>query len=185
MASEKALPTDPDLIGKKIYLRPAAPDDFASFQLWRLQSGIQTLSSRPMKFMTPAQAVEAAKKTPERYPDQERFAIVRKADNTLVGFVGVFDYNPLNRSVEMGVSIDPDERKKGHARAAVDLICEYYFRFRGINKVHAQTASFNTAAVKLLESAGFSRDGTLRDHYFQDGEFYEGYIYSRLSFESD
>jgi len=36
-----------------------------------------------------------------------------------------------------------------------------------------------------MESMGFKRDATLRDHYFLKGEFHNGFIYSLLQFELD
>lgn len=59
----------------------------------------------------------------------------------------------------------------------------YLIKTRDINKVHAQTSSLNKAAVALLAKAGFKRDGTLRHHYYYDGELHDGYVYSLLRFE--
>jgi len=39
--------------------------------------------------------------------------------------------------------------------------------------------------VKLLETLGFKKDAVLRDHYFYNGEFHNGFIYSLLLFELD
>ena len=62
-------------------------------------------------------------------------------------------------------------------------MCRYLFKQCGLNKVYAQTAEFNEGAIKLLESLGFKRDATLRDHYFLNGRFHAGLIYSLLLFE--
>ncbi|MEW5995345.1 MAG: GNAT family protein, partial [Candidatus Zixiibacteriota bacterium] len=85
----------------------------------------------------------------------------------------------------LGVIIDPDERKKGYGKEALQILGRYLFSHRGLNKVYAQTAAFNEGAVALLESLGFKRDATLRNHYFYDGEFHAGYIYSLLAYEVD
>ncbi|HQL24078.1 MAG TPA: GNAT family protein [candidate division Zixibacteria bacterium] len=78
-----------------------------------------------------------------------------------------------------------DEREKGYASDAMGVLCRYLFKFRGLNKVHAQTAEFNKGAIRLLGKLGFKRDGVLRDHYYHAGEFHAGYIYSLLAFELD
>jgi len=137
-----------------------------------------------MLFLTPAEAAERMKAKP-RDPWDQRFAIVRKEDGQLVGAINMFDYNPLNRSIELGIIIDPDEREKGYASDAMGVLCRYLFKFRGLNKVHAQTAEFNKGAIRLLGKLGFKRDGVLRDHYYHAGEFHAGYIYSLLAFELD
>lgn len=184
MADKKPVPADPNFIGRRVYLRPETPLDVESLWHWRMLSGLQTLSSRPMVFLTPAEAVERMKKV-EKDAWSQRFGIVRKDDKQLVGAINMFNYNPLNRSIELGITVDPDERKNGYATDAIRVLCNYLFRFRGVNKVHAQTAEFNKGAVKLLEKLRFQRDGVLRDHYFHDGEFHAGYIYSLLAFELD
>lgn len=185
MAEKKVVPADPVLVGKKIYLRPVTPDDVANLQHWRILSSLQTLSSRPMLFVSPGEAAERVKKHEDKDPYNQQFAVVRIEDNVLVGSVNVFNHNPLNRSVEYGGLIDPDEQHKGYATEALRIMSRYLFRYRGLNKVHAQTASFNKNAVKLLEGLGFKRDAVLRDHYFHNGEFHAGYIYSLLQFEFD
>lgn len=177
-------PTQPSLVGAKIYLRPATADDAANVEYWTLQSEPEALSCRPLLFLTPSEAAERYK-SKEKSTSQQRFAVVRKDDQMLVGAVAFFNYNPLNRSAELGLLIDPEERRKGYGKEAIQLLCRYLFRFRGLNKVHAQTVDFNEAALELLETLGFKRDGSLRDHYFYDGEFHNAAIYSLLLFELD
>lgn len=183
MAEKKVIPADPALVGKKIYLRPVTPEDMASIHLWRVLTEQQTLSSRPTLFMTPTEAAERFKKTDDKNPYNQRFAVVRIEGDLVVGSIHVFDHNPLNRSAEYGAIVDPDHQKQGYATEALSLMTRFLFRHRGLNKVHAQTASFNKNAVKLLEGLGFKRDAVLRDHYFHNGEFHAGYIYSLLAFE--
>ncbi len=184
MADKKTPVTIPAWIGKKIYLRQLTAEDVVSIQTWRLQSDLTALSCRPIVITSPAEAAERYKKA-EPSLDHQRLAILRKEDNVLVGSVAFFDLNWLNRSAELGVVVDPDERRKGHAAEAIRLVAGYLFRFRGLNKVHAQTAAYNKATIKLLEKLNFKRDAVLRAHYFHDGQYYDGLIYSLLSFEVD
>ena len=183
MADKKPIPnTVPSLVGETIYLRPATAEDIANTHHWQQLSELQSLSCRPMTFWTAAEVAENFKKQ-ERTVSQQQFMIVRKSDNIAVGRINFFDLNTQNRSTELGLLVDPDERKKGYALEATRLLCRYLFKYRGLNKVHAQTAEFNDAAKKLLQKAGFKKDGVLRKHYFWQGEFHDGLIYSILAFE--
>lgn len=185
MAEKKPYPlTAPSLVGDKIYLRPATAEDIANTYHWTMLSEPQHLSCRPRTLLTAAEAAENFRKT-ERMADRQSFMIIHQADNMPIGRINFFDLNPLNRSAEFGLLIDPDERRKGHAKEATRLLLRYLFKQLGLNKVHAQTCATNAPAVKLLESLGFKRDGVLRRHYFIDGEFQDGYIYSRLAFEGE
>jgi RimJ/RimL family protein N-acetyltransferase len=91
----------------------------------------------------------------------------------------------LNRSAELGYIVAPDEREEGYAKEGLKLIINYLFNEMNLNKVYAQTASFNKASIKLLESLDFQLDGTLRQHHFYKGDYHDDLIYSLLKFECD
>ena len=182
MADKKAFPTQPSLIGKNVYLRPATSDDMANYQYWFLQSEPQFMSCHPLSFLTVSEAAERYKKT-EKSENKQKFAIINKENNIMLGVISFFNFNHLNRSAELGILIDPDTRKKGFATEAMRLLIKYLFMYRGLNKVYAETAEFNKPATKLLETLGFKKDGTLRDHHFYKGEFHNKLVYSYLRFE--
>jgi RimJ/RimL family protein N-acetyltransferase len=175
-------PTPPGLVGKNVYLRPATAEDVANTYHWHLMSDPALQSSRPHAFLTAAEAAENYRKK-EKTADEQLFVIVALKEKTPVGVIRYFNWNNLNRSAELGLLTDPDQRRKGHGHEAVRLLARYLFQMRDLNKVHAQTSSLNKAAVGLLEKAGFKRDGVLRHQFFYNGEFHDGYIYSLLRFE--
>ncbi len=184
MAEKKSPPVPPSMIGDRVYLRPTTAEDIAACHHWRLSSEPQSHAAFPIRIKSVAEAVEDFKKATlsER---REHYTVVRMSDKMPVGLVTYFDFNCLNRSAALGLLVDPDERKSGYGSEALKLLSKYLFSFRGVNKVHAQTDETNKAAIKLLESLGFKKDATLRDHYFRDGEFHSGLIYSLLRYELD
>ncbi len=183
MAEKKPpLLEQPSLVGEKVYLRPTTAEDIVNNHRWSVLSEPQSLSCRPRTLRTASEAVQLFKEA-KRTPDRQGFAVCRKKDKMPVGDVGFFDFNQLNRSAELGLLIDPDERSKGYGSDALKVLCRYLFQYRGLNKVYAQTAGFNTVTAALLESLQFKKDATLRDHYFYDGEFHPGFIYSLLLYE--
>ncbi len=179
---KKLFPTQPSLVGKKVFLRPESSDDIINAHRWFIQSEPQAQCSHPLPFRTASEAVEA-KKNADKSVDRQGFAIIRKKDKTLVGQVTFFNYNSLNRSAELGVLIDPDQRQNGLADEALRILIKYLFKYRNINKVYAETATFNLEAIALLESIGFKKDGVLRQHYFFEGEYHDKLAYSLLLFE--
>ncbi|UCG61767.1 MAG: GNAT family N-acetyltransferase [Candidatus Zixiibacteriota bacterium] len=180
---KEIFPAQPSLVGKNVFLRAAKSDDIVNAYHWFIVSEPQYLSCQPVPFQTPSQRAELRKQNPN--PECQLLTIVRKADKVPVGQLSFYDYNPLNQSVAMGAIIDPDQRRNGYAREAVRILIKYLFKYRNINKVYAETAEFNTEAVALLESVGFKKDGTLRQHYFYEGGFHDKVVYSFLRFELD
>lgn len=182
--SEKKIPAQPSMIGKKVYLRPMTAEDAANHHLWFIQSEPQSMSVHPMPFYTFEEAADRFKKA-EKSETRQRFAIVTIEGNQPVGIISFFDYNYLNRSAELGIIIDPDERQTGYAQEALKILIKYLFNYRDFNKVYCETASYNTGAIALVESLDFKRDGVLRKHHYYNGDYFDKYVYSLLRFELD
>lgn len=180
------IPTQRSLIGEDIFLRPVTADDIANAHVWTVASDPQSMTCRPFPYKTAAEAAEIFKKKHDPNSlERQAFAIVRIEDKRPVGLIRYFSYNTANRSAELGFIVDPDERRQGMASDAVRTIVKHLFEQLGLNKVYAQTGSFNKASCSMLEKLGFKRDGVLRDHHFYNGEFHADYVYSLLRYELD
>jgi len=175
-------PTIPGLIGKKVYLRTTNPDDYLELHQWFNASDPQSQSCHFHKLISPAEYVQRMQKR-EAGDNEGRFVIVAKDDSRLVGQISYFHLNTLNRACELGYLISPAERGNGFAKEALKILIKYLFLELNLNKVYAQTASFNKASISLLESLEFRLDGTLRQHHYYKGDLYDDLIYSLLRFE--
>jgi len=176
------LPTAPTLVGKNIYLRPAEAEDYRITYQWFLASDPQSQTCHDVKLASPDEIVERMRrKEPDR--TEGDFMVVRNVDDALIGKIKFFHLNMLNRSAEIGYIIDPAERENGYGKESVRLLVRYLFDYFNLNKVYAQTSSFNKASIKLLESLDFKLDGTLRQHHYYRGDLYDDLIYSLLRFE--
>ena len=102
-----------------------------------------------------------------------------------MGRVSYENLNSRNRSAEVAVIIDPDERERGYGKEGLQILCRHLFLHQGLNKVYGTTPEENKSSVQLMESLGFKKDGVLRDNCFYQGEFHNALIYSLLRFELD
>lgn len=102
--------------------------------------------------------------------------------NNIIGRVSLRDYNPRNMSVELGYYILPTCRNKEYAYECIQKLLFEAFKV-GINKVYAQTGSFNLASNNLLKKLNFHLDGMLRAHHELNGVLYDDNIYSILKGE--
>lgn len=99
-----------------------------------------------------------------------------------LGRFDCFDYNPRNRSIEIGYYFPGKNRGKGYGSVGIALLLDALFtekRLR-LNKVYATTSSNNLPSLALLEKTGFTKDGENREHYWIDGKRYGQAIYSML-----
>jgi [ribosomal protein S5]-alanine N-acetyltransferase len=175
-------PTLPSLVGKKIYLKIMEPDENEFTYLWFLHSDPQSQTCHQPLIVTPKDYVEARKKKEKTINDGD-FLAITKEENQPVAKLRYFNLNMSNRSAELGYIACPEYRQKGYTKEGLVLLVRYLFGYMGLNKVYAQTASFNTASVHLLQSLGFRLDGTLRQHHFYRGTLHDDLIYSLLKFE--
>ena len=82
--------------------------------------------------------------------------------------------------IELACWLVPSERKKGYATEAVQLIVDYLFLSKELVRVQAITGVDNFASCRVLEKAGFTKEGIMRKSGFIRGEWKDGCLYSIL-----
>lgn len=91
-----------------------------------------------------------------------------------IGFVDLFDYDPLNRKAGVGILIgDYEERRKGYASEALDLFIQHCFNTLNIHQIYCHIESSNVGSLKLFERSGFKRCGLLEDWIMYDGKWHD------------
>ena len=119
---------------------------------------------------------EVEKKFSELSPDAKWF-IIEKKDGIKIGFIGHF---VVGKMLEIGYSVILNERKKGYCTEAIRIIMDYLFLSKNIVRIQAQTNVRNVPSQRVLEKAGFMREGIVRKSYFVRGEWTDFYQYSIL-----
>lgn len=115
--------------------------------------------------------------------DSDRVVLLICADEVPVGTVALNPPNDVWEMAELAYMVAPDEWGNGYATAAVRLICRYGFEERRLNKVYAEPFATNTGSCRVLEKAGFSEEGTLRQEAFVEGEYVDVRRYGLLAEE--
>ena len=69
---------------------------------------------------------------------------------------------------------------KGHMFAALKLVIPYIFSSLQLHRIEAACIPDNTRSIRLLEKAGFQREGYLREYLKINGEWRDHVIYSLL-----
>jgi RimJ/RimL family protein N-acetyltransferase len=110
---------------------------------------------------------------------ETRRFIIEKKDGKKVGNIRHWLVQP-NRVMEIGYLIIPSERGKGHGTEAVQIMVDYLFLSKDIPRIQAMTNVKNKASHRVLEKAGFKREGAVRKSAFVRGEWANAYLYSIL-----
>lgn len=108
--------------------------------------------------------------------DQPRFAIVRREDGVLVGGIGL-RVEPEHRRAEVGYFVGVEHWGRGYATEALRGVLEHAFGHLALNRVYAHHFVRNAASGRVLEKAGFQREGVRRRHTLVRGEYLDSVAY--------
>ncbi len=107
--------------------------------------------------------------------------LIERKDGSKIGFVAHFHVlHPGGKLLEIGYSLVPNERGKGFCTEAVKIMVDYLFLSRDVERIQATTETRNLASQKVLEKAGFKKEGTVRKYFFIRGQYRDSFIYSIL-----
>lgn len=117
----------------------------------------------------------AAGMTPQTY-----FAIL--VDGQLAGGIGYTLRTDVERiGAEVGYWVAVDFWGRGVATAAVRRITELAFeRHPDLRRLYALPYATNLASARVLEKAGYTLEGTLRESSIKDGRVLDQFMYSIL-----
>jgi RimJ/RimL family protein N-acetyltransferase len=113
----------------------------------------------------------------EKLGSEKAWFLILKKDGSRIGFLGM---GVVGIYWEIGYVLIPSERGKGYCTEAVQLAVDYLFLSKDIVRVQAGTDPENIASQKVLEKAGFQREGTIRKGIFAWGNWKDLYLYSLL-----
>ncbi len=166
----------------RVRLAELTREDLALQQEWFHESRPETQTCRPLanRGVNETWAIFQAKTRSGLF---HVFSVRRVEDDELLGRVTYFDLNRRNLAVEIGFLTGPQFQRQDYTAEAVDLLLKYLFDDLKLNKVMAQTAEFNAAAIALLTKLGFKQDGRLRQHHTLEGKLYDDLLFSILAEE--
>lgn len=107
---------------------------------------------------------------------QLRFMIRFKNSNESVGCVDLYNFDPKNKRVGVGVLIDEKHRGKGMAKEALKLLVSFCFEELEAHCIYAEVLSTNISSRNLFESLNFSCNGT-RKEWLWDGSGYQDQLF--------
>ena len=98
-----------------------------------------------------------------------------------IGGIGLIFGDDVHRWVaELGYWLGEPYWGRGIMTGAVSLMTEYAFKKLPLNRIYAEPFANNLASIRVLEKAGFQREGTLRASVIKNGEILDQILYARL-----
>ena len=173
------MPGETFLRGDRVELRTLEDEDADHLQWARNDPEIRVRSGGPAE--------------PFDEHDTEEFLEWLRRDDThaltvcLDGeYIGLVTLKKVRRPADVadaGVHIVPEEQGNGYATEACTLLFDFGFDQLGLHKIGAKAFSFNEPSQGLLESLGFTLEGTHREERFANGEYHDVLRYGLLERE--
>ncbi len=110
------------------------------------------------------------------------FAI--EIDGEAVGGIGVIIQSDVEKiSAEIGYWLGEDYWNKGIMTRAVKEMVDYVFSNLPVKKLYAPVFDFNTASHRVLEKAGFKREGILKKAAIKNGKIIDLHYYGLINYQ--
>ena len=115
---------------------------------------------------------------------QVRMMIVtspQESGNKVVGTIDLFEFDPYHQRAGIGILIIPEERNKGYAAEALDLLISYAFRILGLHQLFCNITPDNQASIRLFEKAGFVNCGLKKEWRRHSDDWVDELTYQLLN----
>lgn len=109
---------------------------------------------------------------------QIRFMIDKTSGKTTstIGAIDLFDLEPKHRRAGIGIMVVEEERAKGLASTALDILIEYAFSTLNLYQLYCNIEADNIHSLRLFEKKGFEKAGTKKDWNMRNGCWVDEYI---------
>ena len=108
------------------------------------------------------------------------WGMVYKGDGRFVGTCGFVGWSREHARAEMGYVLNPRYRGRGLVPEAVRAMIAFGFEKMDLNRVEARCVVENTASARVMEKAGMTYEGTLRQREFLKGAYRDMKLYAIL-----
>ncbi|KAL9140494.1 hypothetical protein ABFS82_14G040800 [Erythranthe guttata] len=166
----------------QITLRPFKPSDAEDLLTWAGDDRV-TKYGRWKTLETKEEALVFINQLCIPHPWRRSICV----DDRSVGFVSALPGSGDERCrADMGYAVAVGNWGKGIATAAVKMAVPQVFdEFPQLRRVQAFVNVENTASQRVLEKAGFTKDGLMRKYFYLKGEIQDVFVFSILSPDSD
>jgi ribosomal-protein-alanine N-acetyltransferase len=104
---------------------------------------------------------------------------IRLGNGAFIGMAGFLGHSKKTpHTDEIGYWMAKPYRGKGRMSRVVQKLVSYGFNQRKLIRITAKVFHFNSASARVLEKAGFEKEGLLRRSEAKNGHYIDAYLYS-------
>jgi len=167
----------------EIRLRALEPEDLELLYSWENNVSYWIVSNTVVPF---------SKYTLKRYLEeshkdiyetgQVRLMIDLIPENTAIGTIDIFDFDPFHKRAGIGILIaNEDYRRKGYATMALKCLIDYCFGTLLLHQLYCSILSNNIESMDLFKKAGFSQSGIKKEWIRTSDGYLDEYIFQLIN----
>jgi RimJ/RimL family protein N-acetyltransferase len=167
------------LKGKSITLRPVRDADLE--QLYSFHVDIDNRGDFFPRGLLGQPAFQKQFEETGFWSKDEGMLVIVSPDGEMMGHIEFFKTVNYLDEVELSYQIyAPEQRGKGVATEAVQLLVRYLFESKRFNRIRLVIHPDNAASRRLAEKCGFRHEGTARGAWYHKGKHQDVEIYALL-----
>jgi diamine N-acetyltransferase len=169
------------LKGKNISLRAIEPADIDILYQWENDTDTWNVSNTqtPYSRFVLEQYITSAHQ--DIYSVKQLRLMICDASGKATGTIDLFDFDPNHMRAGIGILIaDKEDRRKGAASEALELLLDYCFKILNLHQVYSNITIDNEASVLLFQKYGFQITGMKRQWIREGDQFKDELLLQRL-----
>ncbi|MEM4263283.1 MAG: GNAT family protein [Candidatus Woesearchaeota archaeon] len=172
------------LVGKRIILRQFKKGDEKSLQENINDPDIYKCTLTIPYPYTMENAVWWVKHANENIKEKRGYElgiVLKESKKEVIGGMGICKIDKEHDSAEVGYWLGKKYWGKGITSEALELLMGFAFDELKLHRLYANTFIENIASQRVLEKAGFKREGRRKEVIKKDGKYYDDFIYGLVS----
>ncbi len=109
--------------------------------------------------------------------------VCRRGSREVIGGCTLHITNAEYREAYIGYCLAREHWERGYATEVARGLVKFGFEDLGLHRIHATCDPRNVQSARVLEKAGMQREGCLREHVLQRGEWRDSWLYAILERE--
>ena len=165
------------LKGKNIFLRALEPEDLDYLFSTENNEDIWEISSTSQPFSRHILSKYIEKSHLDIYQVNQLRLVISDYKNISLGLIDLFDVDFKNFKAGIGILINKDNRDKGHAKEALEILIKYCFAYLNLHQLYCNIIEENKASISLFKNLGFNEIGLKKDWIYFKGEYKNEYLF--------
>lgn len=168
---------------QNIRLRALEPEDLKLLYEWENNDTYWVISNTvsPFSKYTLKRYIENSHKNIYE-TGQLRLMIDHIEDNTSIGTIDIFEFDPFHKRAGIGILIaDESYRRKGYATMSLTCLIQYCFKTLQLHQLYCNILATNIESIDLFKKLGFVLIGIKKDWILTSDVYCDEYMFQLIN----